>query len=371
MSLTVHAHEVLHLGLRDPFRIARTDHASDDGVTTVIVELRDDRFPDVVGVGEGYPDRFYGETPETMAAIFPYLLSLRGRLRASSLDDSRRPRRQLESRRPDLGGRPALERRRQVRPRHRPPRLRRQGPRHPGPRAARPAGRHPADRLHDRHRRAGDRRPASRPGRRLPGAQDQVRRPAGPRDAPGRPRGLHRPDPGRRQHRLDPRRRRAAAARDRRPRRRADRAAVPGTRLSRPRLAPGAVVDPDRGRRERGHRGGPRRARRRRRRGQREARQVRRDRPAKAMLERGARARLQDVPRLHGGDVGRDRGVGGRRVARRLGRPRRLPAARRRPVRGPRAGRRPPLDPDPTARSRASPCGPPDRRPRSYRTGVR
>ena len=39
MSLTVR-HEVLHLSLRDPFRIARTDHASDDGVTTVVVELR-------------------------------------------------------------------------------------------------------------------------------------------------------------------------------------------------------------------------------------------------------------------------------------------------------------------------------------------
>jgi len=74
MSLTVR-HEVLHLSLRDPFRIARTDHASDEGVTTVIVELRDDRFPDVVGVGEGYPDRYYGETPETMAAIMPLLLS--------------------------------------------------------------------------------------------------------------------------------------------------------------------------------------------------------------------------------------------------------------------------------------------------------
>jgi len=74
MSLTVR-HQVLHLGLRDPFRIARTDHASDEGVTTVIVELRDDRFPDVVGVGEGYPDRYYGESPETMAAIMPLLLS--------------------------------------------------------------------------------------------------------------------------------------------------------------------------------------------------------------------------------------------------------------------------------------------------------
>jgi L-alanine-DL-glutamate epimerase-like enolase superfamily enzyme len=74
VSLTVR-HEVLHLSLRDPFRIARTDHASNEGVTTVIAELRDDRFPDVVGVGEGYPDLYYGETPETMAAIMPLLLS--------------------------------------------------------------------------------------------------------------------------------------------------------------------------------------------------------------------------------------------------------------------------------------------------------
>ena len=65
-------HEVLHLALRDPFRIARTDHDADaSAVTTVVVELRDDRFPGIVGVGEGYPDRFYGETPETMAAVFP------------------------------------------------------------------------------------------------------------------------------------------------------------------------------------------------------------------------------------------------------------------------------------------------------------
>jgi L-alanine-DL-glutamate epimerase-like enolase superfamily enzyme len=68
-------HEVLRLALRDPFRIARTDHDSSAGsVTTVVVELTDDRFPGVVGVGEGYPDRFYGETPETMAALFPMLL---------------------------------------------------------------------------------------------------------------------------------------------------------------------------------------------------------------------------------------------------------------------------------------------------------
>ncbi len=77
MSLHL-THEVLRLGLRDPFRIARSDHASGDGVTTVVVELRDEAFPGVVGVGEGYPDRFYGETPATMAAIFPFLLDAVG-----------------------------------------------------------------------------------------------------------------------------------------------------------------------------------------------------------------------------------------------------------------------------------------------------
>ena len=73
-------HDVLHLALRDPFRIARTDHASADAVTTVVVELHDDRFPEVVGVGEGYPDRFYGETPATMAAVFPMLLDAIGEI---------------------------------------------------------------------------------------------------------------------------------------------------------------------------------------------------------------------------------------------------------------------------------------------------
>jgi L-alanine-DL-glutamate epimerase-like enolase superfamily enzyme len=70
--------EVLRLGLRDPFRIARSDHGAGHQVTTVIVELRDDRFPGLVGVGEGYPDRFYGETPETMAAVLPLLLAAIG-----------------------------------------------------------------------------------------------------------------------------------------------------------------------------------------------------------------------------------------------------------------------------------------------------
>ena len=71
-------HEVLRLPLRDPFRIARSDHDAGHAVTTVVVELRDPRHPDLVGIGEGYPDRFYGETVETMAAVFPLLLDAVG-----------------------------------------------------------------------------------------------------------------------------------------------------------------------------------------------------------------------------------------------------------------------------------------------------
>lgn len=77
--MTLHLrHEVLRLALRDPFRIARSEHGGGQMVTTVVVELEDDRFPGLVGYGEGYPDRFYGETPETMAAVFPALLAAVG-----------------------------------------------------------------------------------------------------------------------------------------------------------------------------------------------------------------------------------------------------------------------------------------------------
>jgi L-Ala-D/L-Glu epimerase len=67
-------HEVLRLPLRDPFLIARSDHGGGHEVTTVVVELRDDRLPDLVGLGEGYPDAYYGETPETMTAVMPLLV---------------------------------------------------------------------------------------------------------------------------------------------------------------------------------------------------------------------------------------------------------------------------------------------------------
>jgi L-alanine-DL-glutamate epimerase-like enolase superfamily enzyme len=72
------SHEVLRLPLRDPFRIARSDHDAGHAITTVVVELRDDRFPDVVAIGEGYPDRFYGETIDTVAAVLPFLLDTIG-----------------------------------------------------------------------------------------------------------------------------------------------------------------------------------------------------------------------------------------------------------------------------------------------------
>ena len=74
MSLSLR-HEVLHLALREPFRIARSDHDAGHAVTTLVIELRDERFPGLVGLGEGYPDRFYGETVETAAVVFPLLLA--------------------------------------------------------------------------------------------------------------------------------------------------------------------------------------------------------------------------------------------------------------------------------------------------------
>jgi L-alanine-DL-glutamate epimerase-like enolase superfamily enzyme len=61
----------LRLAFRDPFRIART-HA-EEGAVTVLGELRSSLRPDLVGLGEGYPDAYYGETPATMAAALPLL----------------------------------------------------------------------------------------------------------------------------------------------------------------------------------------------------------------------------------------------------------------------------------------------------------
>jgi L-alanine-DL-glutamate epimerase-like enolase superfamily enzyme len=72
--------KVLRLALRDPFLIARSDHDAGHAITTVVIELTDDRYPGLVGLGEGYPDRFYGETPDTMAAVLPLLVAAAGDL---------------------------------------------------------------------------------------------------------------------------------------------------------------------------------------------------------------------------------------------------------------------------------------------------
>ncbi len=93
MSLTLRL-ETLVLALRDPFLIARASHGAGRAVTTVLVELRDEADgPDgPFGLGEGYPGTYYGETPETMAAVAPRLLEalapVEGGLRGS-LDDAR------------------------------------------------------------------------------------------------------------------------------------------------------------------------------------------------------------------------------------------------------------------------------------------
>ncbi len=75
MTLSL-SNQVHRLAFRDPFRIARTDESNESGVaTTVIVELRSDFHPDLVGYGEGFPDAYYGETEDTIGAILPRLLA--------------------------------------------------------------------------------------------------------------------------------------------------------------------------------------------------------------------------------------------------------------------------------------------------------
>lgn len=69
-------HDVLTLDLRDPFVIARSDHASGQSITTVIVEVEADDLPGIVGYGEGYPDAYYGESPESMKRAWHELFIL-------------------------------------------------------------------------------------------------------------------------------------------------------------------------------------------------------------------------------------------------------------------------------------------------------
>jgi L-Ala-D/L-Glu epimerase len=62
--------QVLEIPFKDPFRIARA--LEDRHATTMIVELDDGAGR--TGLGEGFPDPFYGETVATMAAVLPLLL---------------------------------------------------------------------------------------------------------------------------------------------------------------------------------------------------------------------------------------------------------------------------------------------------------
>ncbi len=71
--MSIHTiHEVMSLDLIEPFRIARVDQDV-TRISTFLLELRDDRFEGLVGLGEGCPDAYYGETLETMAAVLPLL----------------------------------------------------------------------------------------------------------------------------------------------------------------------------------------------------------------------------------------------------------------------------------------------------------
>jgi L-alanine-DL-glutamate epimerase-like enolase superfamily enzyme len=84
----------LELALRDPFVIARASHGTGRRVTTVVAELRDeaDGPGGPVGLGEGYPDPYYGDMPATMAAVAPALLDALAPIEADlrgSLDDVR------------------------------------------------------------------------------------------------------------------------------------------------------------------------------------------------------------------------------------------------------------------------------------------
>jgi L-alanine-DL-glutamate epimerase-like enolase superfamily enzyme len=72
-------HEVHRIAFRDPFRIARSlDPDETQAMTTVTTTLASDRVPEITALGEGYPDAYYGETEETMAAVLPLLLAAIG-----------------------------------------------------------------------------------------------------------------------------------------------------------------------------------------------------------------------------------------------------------------------------------------------------
>ncbi|HEY8167813.1 MAG TPA: dipeptide epimerase [Candidatus Limnocylindrales bacterium] len=64
------ATEVLELAFRDPFRIARGPRDEVARTVVGIVTAEDGG----TGIGEGFPDAFYGETPATVSAVVPLLV---------------------------------------------------------------------------------------------------------------------------------------------------------------------------------------------------------------------------------------------------------------------------------------------------------
>ncbi len=68
--------ETLRLPFRDPFVIARYAPGEGHAVTTVVVELRSAALPGLVGLGEGCPETYYGETASTMAVVMDQLLGV-------------------------------------------------------------------------------------------------------------------------------------------------------------------------------------------------------------------------------------------------------------------------------------------------------
>jgi L-Ala-D/L-Glu epimerase len=66
---------VLRIPYREPFRIARDHPGAGAEMATLVVELRSGRLPGLVGLGEGYPDAYYGETLATMPVVMDHLLA--------------------------------------------------------------------------------------------------------------------------------------------------------------------------------------------------------------------------------------------------------------------------------------------------------
>ena len=312
-------HEVMPLPLRDPFRIARSDHGAGHVATTLIVELRDDRFPGVVGVGEGFPDRFYGESVDTMAAVLPALLAAigepaptpdglasAGAAMDQAIAHNGAAKCALDIALHDLVGK-VLDQ----------PITTLLGLTGSIPPTDFTLGLDEPAIVAERARRAAS----------FPALKIKV---GGPADIPTLEavRAVYdgpirvdantgwQPDDA---VRLLPALERLGVELIEQP--------SPARRL----------VPPGRRRRERRHDPRPARPGRCRRRHQREAREVWWHRAGPSDARGGTGARLPDVRRMHGGDVGGDRRLGGRRVARGVGRPRWQPAVGGRPVRGARA----------------------------------